>query len=313
MSVIFFDPNLYTFTDSEWVGGEALDRLEELLRIISDISLSEDQIERSGGVSVVLPEEIYLSSLEMNPNINNPSNAHYSRIFQSQILPSLMRRRADFEIGNNIDDISSDHVSVANCVVPAPLQSFLEDTPLADARTFIYAYHPQRVSLDLGSGAFLDEVSICDISGKYFVDPTWVFPIEGKHDPTCSIMESVKVYRERLLIDDAAWDDFQPTGLYLHDDFLATLAGADFGALEAEYQNRIVFTFLQVLCARNLTTKEHSMKPQTITYNNKTHSKWNAYVFQMGPNASDTRCSRLYYAKIQGGVLFFRYEEDAHG
>ncbi len=313
MSYIFLDPNLYIFSDDEWVGGEALNRLDDLLRIMTDIASSEEQLEHVGGVSVIFPDDIYLFSLEMNPNINTPENAHYSRIFRSRILPSLMRRRANFEVGEDIDNILCDHVTVADSVVPQPLQSFLEDTTVNDAGSFIYAYHSQRISLNLGSGVFLEEICISSTSGRYFVDPTWVFPIEEKGDPASSIMEAVNIRRERLLLNDAEWQGYKPTGLFIHEDFLNSIASADFGALKAEYQDRLIFTFLQVLSARHLTTNEHSMKPQTITYDNKRHGKWNAYVFQMGPNASDTRCSRLYYAKIRGGVLFFRYEEDAHG
>lgn len=312
MSNIFLDPNLYIFSEDEWRCGEALDRLDDLLRIMTDIDSSEEKLERSGAVLFLLPDEIYLSSLEMNPNINTPENTHYSKIFRSHILPSLMRRRANFVVGDNIDEILCDHVSVLDSVVPNSLKTFLESTTLDDTGSFIYVYHPRRISLTLESDAFLEEVCISSVSGRYFVEPSWVFPIEKKRDPVCSIIESVNINRERLLLKDAEWGECHPSGLFLHEDFVQSIADADFRELESEYKNKLIFTFLQVLCARHLTTNEHSMSPQTITYNRKKHLKWNAYVFKMGPDATDTRCSRLYYAKIKGGILFFRYEEDAH-
>ena len=98
----------------------------------------------------------------------------------------------------------------------------------------------------------------------------------------------------------------------MHDDFLPSVARADFRDFVDEYQARVLYSILQIITTRNLTINEHSMKPQKVKFNGKSHGKWNAYVFQNGPCEHDLRCSRIYFAKVDGGILLHEYVESAH-
>lgn len=312
MSMIFLDPNTYCFSEDEWVGGDALNRLDDLLSILLELEDSEERLEASEGAFFLLPNDLLLFSFEVNPNINSPANGHYNRLFQTKILPALMRRQKELEVGETCDQLLSDHVAIADTVAKEALRSFLDSISRTEAGPLVYAYHPQRISLDLGSGCFSDEVSIPDVSGGYFANYHQLFPIEKKKNVACALNESIMILRERLSLTDATWLDHNPTGIFLHDDFVPSISGADFRGFDCEYRERIIYTILQIVVARSVTTKEHSMSPQTVQFQNTKHSKWNAYVFQMGPNATDVRCSRLYFSKIQDGMLLFRYEENAH-
>ena len=312
MSLIFLDPNIYCYSAEEWVGGDALDRLDRFVTILSELSDSEENIEAGESVSFLLPDELLLFSYEVNPNIDSPENGHYHRLFRTQIMPAFTRRRGNLDFDNGCDQVLSDHISIADSVATEALQSFVDGISLTEAKSIIYAYHPQRISLDLAGGCFSDEVSISEISGRYFVNHHHLFPLAEKMDVACAITEAINVLRDRLSIEDATWLDFNLTSVLVHDDFVPSVSGADFRGLIHTYQDRLIYTILQIVAARRVTTSEHRMTAQTVTYQNATHGKWNAYVFQMGPDATDTRCSRLYFAKVNGGMLLFRYDGDAH-
>lgn len=303
---------MYCFSAEEWAGGDALDRLDSLLSLLLDIDEAEEKLEVKKVTSFLLPDELLWFSYEVNPNIDSPKNNHYHRLFKSQIMPALTRRQGILDFDESCDHILSDYVSIANSVASAALQSFLDNISRTEARLLTYAYHPQRVSLDLASDCFSDEASISEVNGRYFVDHHNLFPIEEKKDPARSISEAIKILKDRLSSLDPTWQDYNLTSVITHEDFVPSVSGADFGGLTHKYRERIVYTILQVVAARSLTTHEHSMTSQTVTYQNATHGKWNAYVFQMGPDATDVRCSRLYFAKVNGGMLLFRYEQNAH-
>lgn len=312
MSLIFLDPNIYCYSAEEWVGGDALDRLDSFVTILSELNESEENIEAGESVSFLLPDELLLFSCEVNPNIDSPKNGHYHRLFRTQIMPAFTRRRGKLSFDDGCDQVLSDHISIADSVAAEALQSFIDGISLTEAQSIIYAYHPQRISLDLAGGCFSDEASISEINGRYFVNHHHLFPLAEKKDVACAITEAINVLRDRLSIKDATWLDFTLTSVLVHDDFVPSVSGADFRGLSHTYQDRLIYTILQIIAARKVTTSEHRMTAQTLTYQNATHGKWNAYVFQMGPDATDTRCSRLYFAKVNGGMLLFRYDNDAH-
>ncbi|GAB5431116.1 MAG: hypothetical protein EpisKO_04860 [Epibacterium sp.] len=312
MDSIFLDPNMYCFSEQEWTGGDALSRLDALLTLLTGISNSENNLECGDAVSFILPDEILWFSYSVNPNINTPTNSHYQRLFKANIMPSLMRRKVHLDTGAECTEPLSDYLSINDSVARLPLEAFLKNCNRSDIASVSYAYHSQRVSLNLGSDCFNDEVCISNISGSYFLNPADVFPLEEKENVARALTESAMIMREQLRISDPAWMTFDPVQIELHEDFIPSITNADFNGFEDEYQNRIIYTVLQIIVSRDVSINEHSMSPQTVSYKKKSYRKWNAYVFQMGPNANDTRCSRLYFSKISNGRLLFRYEPDAH-
>lgn len=303
---------MYCYSEEEWAGGEALYRLDGLLSMLLEVDESEKALEVKEGACFLLPDELLWFSYGVNPNIDSPKNGHYHRLFKTQIMPALTRRQSKLSFYDSCDQVLSDHVSIADSVATVALQDFLDSISRTEARSLTYAYHPQRISLNLASECFSDEVSIPEINGRYFVDHLNLFPLEEKKDPVCAITEAVTVLKERLSFRDPTWQDYNLTSVLVHEDFVQSISCADFRGLAQKYRERLVYTILQIVAAQSITTHEHSMTPQTVTYQNATHGKWNAYVFQMGPDATDVRCSRLYFAKVNGGMLLFRYDEDAH-
>jgi hypothetical protein len=312
MSQVFLDPNTYCYTRDEWAGGAALDRLEALLDLVNEIDTAERHIEAEKRVSFILPDDLLLRLYNENPYLNDPPNPHYFRIFTNKILPALQRRKTAMLEELSGIEILSEHIDTDSCVAEDALNSFLNSISTEEASRITYAYHPHRVSIQLGSGCFEGEVPITDVNGAYFVDYNNLFPIHEKRNPAKALKEAASIFLERLSLGDSTWKSYSMAGIVIHEDFIPSLSKADFRGDADKYQTRIVYAILQILVGRPITTSEHSMKPQTISFGDAKHGKWNAYVFKSGPSPIDTRCSRIYFAKVTGGVLFFRYEEDAH-
>ncbi len=312
MNMIFLDPNVYCYSEREWEGGAALSRLDRLLEIIFEIDESEVRIEAEQSVKFILPDELLLEAFEMNPTINDPPNSFYNRLFTNRILPALMRRRETSELTDETGVNLADHLVPADSVANDGIRSFLGSISLIQAKSIVYAYHSQRVSLPSSTGFFYDEVPICSVPGCYFVDHHRLFPIEEKSNAERAVAESIRILRERLKKKDSTWARYNTVNVRLHDYFVPSVAKSNFRDQQFEYRERIVYSLLQIATSRSVTTRQHSMKPQKINYNSKSHGKWNAYVFQNGPTDRDTRCSRIYFAKISGGIVLFDYDEDAH-
>lgn len=312
MTMVFLDPNLYCYTEEEWAGGDALDRIEALLEMLADIDEAERALEANTGVSFLLPEEILLHSYETNPNINNPPNNHYFRLFKSRIMPGLERRKGHLKIEDSCDRTLSDHITPDSCVAPQALNTFLDAVSCSEVKHIVYAYHPQRPSLHRGSEIFADEVAISSVRGRYFVNHIYVYPLSKKKNPETALNKAISILHCRMAFKDPAWLDFRLSNVILHADFIQSVERADFRTYHAEYRERILYAIMQVASARDVTTNEHTMIGHKVRYCNQDHQKWNAYVFQMGPNSQDARCSRLYFSKINGGVLLFYYDPDAH-
>lgn len=312
MIIILLDPNTYCYTNEEWAGGDALDRLDKLLNFITEIDDSENILDAHDLVSFLLPDDVLARSFSMNPTANQPPNNFYHRMFTSQVLPALMRRRKNHEFSPPCGPALSERVYQDDCVADADFMSFLSEIDVTEAHSIIYAYHEQRVSLKIPSELFQDDVPINSVHGRFFVCHRNMFPLEEKKNTAASIHEAICVLKEKLGRFDPTWNDFQVASIFLHDDFLPSVAKSNFREFVYDYQERIIFSLLQVATSRSVTTKEHSMKPQKVMFRGQSYGKWNAYVFQNGPSDRDTRCSRLYFAKVSGGVLLFMYDEDAH-
>lgn len=310
--MIFLDPNLYCYTREEWAGGDALVRLDSLLDVLVNIERSERLLETVDNVSFLLPDDLLLFSYEANPNVNDPPNSHYFRLFNSRIMPMLQRRMGALNLENACDKALSEYIGVDSCVAEQALVAFLESVSCTEVEKVVYAYHPQRTSIKKGSQVFCDEVAVDRVCGSYFADYRKVYPLASKHDPIAALNEAISILNIRLAYKDPTWLNFRLSRIFLHEDFIQSVEKADFRAFTSEYEDRILYAILQVATSRNVTVQEHTMTGQKVRYSGQDHQKWNAYVFQMGPNAQDVRCSRLYFSKIKGGVLLFNYEPDAH-
>jgi hypothetical protein len=136
--------------------------------------------------------------------------------------------------------------------------------------------------------------------------------LSSKVSPDIAIVAAAEVLKDKLSIEDATWREHSVCKAILHENFLPSITRADFGADERIYHSRVVYSLLQILSGRNCTINEHSMNPEKIWFDKKWHGKWNSYVFRNGPSDIDSRCSRIYYAKVDGGVLLYEYNGDAH-
>jgi hypothetical protein len=125
------------------------------------------------------------------------------------------------------------------------------------------------------------------------------------------LIAAVKCLKFHLAQDDPTWEQYTIRVPIFNERFWRTLSQADFGSHPQIYHTRILKCLLQILTGRDIDIEEHSMAPQVINLNGNRHTKWNAYVFQMGIGTEDRRCSRIYFSRT-GGTLLYEYCEDAH-
>lgn len=309
---IFLDPNIYCYSIDEWQQGSALDRMHHLTTFLESLIIEEDRLEAKNQVELWISDILMSATYEMNPNINTPPNGFYFRQYVSKLLPTLLRRKITLEAPAVGACRVSECLNIHDCVIEEALIFALDEISTEDATKITYIFDSSRVSLTLGGGIFSAEFEINEVTGRRFLDECDLFPLSSKACPDTAIVAAAEVLKDKLLTDDATWSEHSVSKAILHENFLPSIARADFGNEERIYQRRIVYSLLQILAARNLTINEHSMNPEKIWFDRKWHGKWNAYVFRSGPSDIDSRCSRIYYAKIDGGVLLYEYNGDAH-
>lgn len=312
MTTVFLDPNLYVYSPEEWQALNENSRFKSLVDFLAEISDLESALDCIGEVALAICDDVLAATCYMNPVINDPPNDFYNRQYRSIVASSMRRRRVsiprDFEIPENI----AINVGIQNSVIPEEVEYFLRSVHPDVLRETMHIYHSERTSLSIGSGIFLDEVDLSSCSASVVMSHHALFPIEKKKDASAALEASIKIKKSKLARSDNTWNQYRIVKITLGNDFLNDLRRADFGNLEAAYRERIIYSLVQICARRPITTNEHTMRPQTIRYKDNDYGKWNAYVFQNGPNERDTRCSRIYFAIANGGVLLSEYNGDVH-
>lgn len=309
---IFLDPNTFCYSPEEWEGTAAFDRMRRLISFLENLAIEEERLEVKAKVKIWLNDSIMVAAYGLNPTINTPPRPFYLRQYTSKLLPALMRRKFAPEMPQPGAIRASDVLQILDCVIEEALICALDEVSVTEISNFAFLFDSSRVSLGVAPNVFSAELDIDGENGRCFLDECDLFPLTDKSSPESAIVAAVEVLKSKLASEDPTWDDYSVSRAFLHEAFLPSVRRADWRSSEMIYYPRIIYALLQILTGRNLTINEHSMSPQRIQYAGGSHGKWNAYVFRNGPSEIDTRCSRIYYAKIDGGVLLYEYDGDAH-
>lgn len=329
----YLDPILYIYDNDEWESYGFVDQFEALISAL----LHFDKIELENDAVLRLfrfrsSERLELAMYERNPNANQPQiQEFYRRQFMCSILPALIRR---------IDPCPS-----AKCGRGSTDLKASPPPPVCDQREVSQFFHdmlricstcshdgPRKLilhegyrSLDAGSAFFNTEISLpsratvnSDPSAakKIYItaaDPVALFP--GSADLSTAVAKlrfCVECNYEILKSSDSQWGIYNLGELSAADSFWIAINRADFKGFDAHYVARILYAITQIVCGRDITISAHRMEGSIVNYCDTKHTLWNAYVFKMGANAQDRRCSRIYYIRTSSGAVLWDFEPDAH-
>ena len=150
-----------------------------------------------------------------------------------------------------------------------------------------------------------------DIKGQFPVELYFPQDVIGT-DRRKNWKMALKYYRRRMIIEDQTWAGHPWRSFVLTDDFFESLRRSRFLEEDPIYFERILRVMNEVICGRSVLSHTHDMHPERFTFENESYTKMNAYVFQMGPDANDRRCSRIYFCIRRGCPWFMEYNPDAH-
>ena len=311
------DPVSYTYNQQEWESRQFVDRLEDLTTFLIKVEEFEELVERSDRlIRFQAAAEALENIYEENPFINSPVIPNYYQMqFGSAILPRLLRR---FDVcGERACDLKDEIDILPLGIADAIAERFVASlAPCAMCRKsstrFLYR-HRDKCSISDARGFFSGEVDIGTDEYLSHVDFAELFPREGARSSKSRLLsEAVAGLFKLKIATDMAWRGKRLGNIHFHDEFWPSVERSDFGDCAREYGERIISSILQAACGYDVNIFDHRMEAWSVRHSNQNHGVWNAYVFRSGPSDRDRRCSRLYYAKIDGGILLYRYEPDAH-
>ena len=331
----FIDPQLYIYTDDDWVNYSFVDRLQSLINALEDF----EKIEKGIGnlyktfrflVSDVLQERIY----SHNPFVNEPNiNSFYPRQFKTRVLPELLRRLdADLDLdGLNTDLCTTGTGTIPDVQEPSDeiKQDFRASVSLFETiyggSERLLVYSEGHRSLQECKTFFNPEVHL-PTSELRERDPTSAEnqhlkatdPVRLLWDATQSTLASARLRCAivckylHLKQTDPEWERFRVGPVDATEEFWRTIRDTDFHRRPRLYIERILYAVTQISCARDVTINAHRMEGQRVSYKGVNSVFWNAYVFKMGATDTDKRCSRIYYIRTSSGAVLMKFDPDAH-
>lgn len=311
------DPAVYLYSASEWEQRDFIPRLEDFTEFLIKIEEFEDLIDRGDRLVRFQsnPESIDNIYLE-NPFVNSPSIPNYYQMqFSAAILPRLLRRldvcgEAACDLKNEVDELP---LPAANAIAEQFVAGLAPCALCHNGPHRSLYFHPGKCSVVDERGFFSTRARVDTNEYLRDLDLAGLFPLNGGHAlKSRQLVAVTNGLFELKKLTELAWRRQRLGSIKFHDDFWPSIERADYGENPKHYHARILSSILQAACGYDENIVDHRMETRVVRYENQNHGVWNAYVFRSGPSDRDRRCSRLYYAKIDGGVLLHRYEPDAH-
>ncbi len=254
---------------------------------------------------------------KLNPFLNNPVRSnYYLNIFRSLILPELLRRieycpSVVCETGQPSNEVPPQARDEAKAI----LASFTDDLSVCAlccdcSATCLVTHDDCDKSLDHNDYFKIVITSSDEILAAG--DPNAAFPWRAGQNDEARLRLALDIRLAQRKVEDASWAAHTLGVVRVSERFWPSLRNADFGDEPSKYRDRIIDLLVQLACGRNVDTHEHRMVSERIRVDNTNFGRWNAYVFQSGASQIDRRCSRVYFAKVAGGIFLDVYDPDAH-
>jgi hypothetical protein len=313
----FLDPALFCYDIPEWEDRK-FDRLERLLAFLVQVEMTEETF-RARDWKFRFSDDLMSDIFEVNPFRNEPDvSEHWKNVFSNQILPSLSRRviycPSDDSCSENGSHTTPPEVGGLPNHIGGHWKALLELCGCCGhTGDKVYIHYPPARSVRDAGPFFDEEIDLDkDIKGQFPVETYFPQDVAGpgrlKHWRL-----ALKYFRRRMLLEDKTWAAYRwRSSFVLTDDFFESLRRARFFDEAPVYFDRLLRVMNEIICGRSIIAHIHDMSPQTFSFGHESHTKMNAYVFQMGPDANDRRCSRIYFCIRRGGPWFMEYDADAH-
>ena len=313
----FVDPALFCYEVSDWENRN-FDRLERFLAFIVQIESIEEALSTARDWKFRFSDELMGDIYDVNPFKNEPDvSGHWQHIFAQRLLPSLSRRVIycpdDEQCLGGGDDSEVPEVGNLPTQIGNHWKALLELCGSCGHHgDKVYVSYPPARSVHDVRPFFDEEIDLeRDIKGQFPVELYFPQGVVGIHRQK-NWKLALKYYRRRMIIEDQTWIRHRWRPFVLTDDFFKSLGRARFLEEGPTYFERILRVMNEVICGRSVVAHTHDMRPETFTFGNNSYTKMNAHVFQMGPDANDRRCSRIYFCIRRGGPWFMEYDPDAH-
>lgn len=311
----YLDPDLFLFTDAEWKDLKFVDRFSDVIDFLQRIKKKEAESSLIGqSVKLHVSEDIIEHLYSSNPALNNPPRPFYYNQYRSVVMPELLRRAtvcagdSCLPIGTSaLDAVPADTGALTNLLFADHLNTCLACTR-TDPKCVVRG---EKCSIANDNEVFEISAPLASINLDVLIDPLEVLPSGTEANKMARLEQAIASFVAITAISDPQWGSAKISRIEVTDEFWGTYRQAKF-PLSHVYGSRLCSVLAQITTGFNVDTNAHGMAPEKFTHNNKSIGKWNAYIFKMGPDAQDNRCSRLYYGFDSGAIILHRYEPDAH-
>ena len=264
----------------------------------------------------------YSEMFQCNPFRNSPEiYSGYAGIFQREILPNFMNRRAIFCPDDDEQCacerlIDPDEVpDVENSLVPDSSMESWNDLLLECAlcgRTdekHLFTLENSS-SLKENNEYFSKILKTVDDFNRYIVLSD-LFPDLSHSDRETQLRSAVEICYDQKKAHQS-WKDRNCQEYVLTSQFWRSIETGKVEEESEEFKARFIDSMTQVIYDRDDNIRIHDYKKNMmITAGNKKFKRWSADVYKMG-ESGDKRCSRIFYYKEKGTVYFHEYNPDVH-
>ncbi|HAH56498.1 MAG TPA: hypothetical protein DCM02_14750 [Flavobacterium sp.] len=315
----YLDPVYLAVTEEAWqsrVYYEIFESLNSVLKHIEDIERDTDNLYKL--VRFKFSYELLAQIYNNNPFKNQPEvQEHYTRFFKDKIIPELLRR-FDFcpdlctpliedsqccKFSNNL--LPKDVLNEWNLLLE---QCFSCDNDLlyllspASSKTVIVEPDNILITQKILVAKNVEQLfDVTDFLSKNIFD-------ESHRENR--IKQAILICYSQSVLQDGWSSNLTPQDYEFNDFFWQTLERAKLSKENSSYQERFVRSMTQIVYDLDIDIRKH--KYGKITIGSKKYTKYSADVFKMGQGSIDTRCSRIFYCKIEKKVHFYEFDPDYH-
>lgn len=265
----------------------------------------------------------YSQLFQCNPFVNSPEiYSGFAGIFQREILPNFMSRRAIFCPADDDKQCSLERESdpdeipvVENPLVPeASLETWNElllECALCgrtDDRHFFTL--KETGSLAENRSYFAEVMESVDDFDRHF-ELSRLFPDPEGMDRDVQLRSAVEVcYVQKTA--NRFWEERKNQDFIFTEQFWHSVKAGKVAEESDEFKSRFIDSLTQVIYDRDDNIRVHDYKKNMqISDGTRRFKRWSADVFKMG-EGSNKKCSRIFYYKEKGAVYFHEYNPDVH-
>ena len=318
----YLDPVYLAVTEEAWqsrVYYEIFESLNSVLKDIEEVERDTDNLYQL--VRFKFSYELLAQIYNNNPFKNQPEvQEYYTKLFKDKIIPELFRR---FEFCPNLcTPLTEDRYccKFANELVPKDVLNewnlLLEKCLFCEYNDLLCLVSPassETVIVEPDDSLITQKMLVTNKVQQLF-DITDFLP-KNKSDESRQenrLKQAIMICYIQSVLEDGWSANLTPQDYEFNDFFWQTLERAKLSNENRSYQERFVRSMTQIVYDLDVDIRKHKYQGGKITIGSKKYTKYSADVFKMGQGSIDTRCSRIFYCKVEQKVHFYEFDPDRH-